>query len=356
MTAPRVIFTHCVADELNTLTGELTPTLSIVIYPEQAGELLLPKVLPIHGEYRLIPHASGEENKTIDTVADIWRQMLSYGADRRSSVINLGGGMTSDIGGFAAACYMRSIPYINVPTTLLGAVDAACGGKTGVNLAGVKNIVGAFRMPYATVIYPGFLQTLPSEQILSGWGEILKHALLISPESIHGYLSLDPMQLSQTEWMHVIRESVQFKNSVVEADPHERGLRKILNLGHTAGHAFEAFFSDNRHADVVPVSHGHAVATGMVTALVLSHMIYGFDSVLLHQFADTVRRLYPPLPVKCSHYQQLLSLMHHDKKNRGCKEINFVLLKAPGTAVPVCAVDDIAVGTALDITRDLLCL
>lgn len=345
------IFTHNAAEALRGVISRLSPTRCLLVYPAEAGQKLLQTLNApdICRQAIHLPHPEGENNKTIATVTQIWQRMLTAGADRQSVIINLGGGLTTDLGGFAAACYMRSIRYVNVPTTLLGAVDAACGGKTGVNIDGVKNIAGAFHMPAATIISPQFLATLPSGQILSGWAEMLKHALLTSPEAISRYLATDPLALDGTEWLPLIQESVNFKRSVADADPHEGGLRRILNLGHTAGHALESLC--NGHGK--PVTHGHAVALGTVTALVLSHLHAGFDSQLLHLFARTIRALYPPVHFTCADYPALLSLMHHDKKNRGSGHINFVLLAAPGAPIESTPLDDETIRTALDITRDL---
>lgn len=347
-----VIFTCNAAEALRGVISRLSPTLCLLVYPDNAGQQLLHTLdaPDICRQAVHLAHPEGESNKTIAPVTRMWQQMLTASADRQSLIINIGGGITTDLGGFAAACYMRSIRYVNVPTTLLGAVDAACGGKTGVNIGGVKNIAGAFHIPAATIISPQFLTTLPAAQILSGWAEMLKHALLISPEAISRYLAIAPLTLDSAEWLPLIQESVDYKRSVADADPHEKGLRRILNLGHTAGHAIEALLNDRGK----PTTHGHAVATGTVTALVLSHLHAGFDSKLLHRFARTIRELYPPIHITCADYPALLALMHHDKKNRGSGSINFVLLSAPGSPIESTPIDDESVKTALDITRDLL--
>lgn len=347
-----ILFTDNAGASLRKTLGELAPSRTILLYPGLSAELLINSMgaPDITDRAIHIAHPVGEEHKTIATATGIWQQMLEAGADRKSVIVNLGGGLTSDLGGFVASCYMRGIRYVNLPTTLLGAVDAACGGKTGVNLNGVKNIIGAFQLPAATIISPQFLHTLPPSQILSGWAEMLKHALLIGPEALHTHLGADPLSLSDREWLPLIKQSVEFKHSVTEADPCESGLRRILNLGHTAGHAIEAL-SQSRGK---PVTHGHAVAIGTVTALVLSRMLEGFDSDVLYKFAAAVRTLYPTPEITCEDYPALLSLMHHDKKNRGGQYVWFTLLKSPGHPVEAHPTDDDSIRTALDITRDLL--
>ncbi|MCM1005897.1 MAG: 3-dehydroquinate synthase [Prevotella sp.] len=347
-----VVFTYNAAAGLREIFDELSPSGCFMIIPENCVGLLTKALndADIISKCTLIPHPEGEENKTIESASRIWNEMLASGANRKSAVINLGGGMTTDLGGFVAACYMRGVEYINIPTTLLGAVDAACGGKTGVNLAGVKNIVGAFRLPYATIISPQFLGSLPHKQILSGWAEMLKHSLLIGPDTFAEYININPFSLDEKKWLPLIEESVNFKLKIVAADPKEAGLRRILNSGHTFGHALEAYFNETN----TPLTHGHAVAIGTVTTLVLSNILFDFPSNQLQLFAEKIRELYPSVHFDCSQYPKLLELMHHDKKNPNPGAICFTLLKQPGEPVEAVSVPDNEILTALDITRDLL--
>lgn len=347
-----IIFTNSIAELLRKFITELQPTRCVLIFPEGMAQTLIDG----HGLKQMtegwlcLSHPQGEANKNIQTACCIWQSMLEAGVDRKSLVINLGGGLTTDLGGFVAACYMRGIRYINIPTTLLAMVDASSGGKTGVNLDDVKNVVGAFSMPAATIISPEFLKTLPREQILSGWAEMLKHSVLTGAKKLYEYLETDPLTLSPDKWLPLIEESVRFKKGVTDADPKEGGLRRILNLGHTAGHAFEAYFNAHGHY----LSHGHAVAVGTITALVLSSLQLKTDTTLLYNFAKTVRRLYPSIPLKCEDYPDLLALMHHDKKNQGADTVNFVLIDPSGKPVQSHPTNDESIRTALDITRDLL--
>lgn len=346
-----IIFTSDAGQSLRGLLEARPHAGLFILYAEGIGEKLLGSlnVPDIIDSAVLIPVPQGEEHKSLATAEGIWQQMLDNGAMRNSLIVNIGGGMTTDLGGFAAACYMRSVPYINIPTTLLADVDASTGGKTGVNFGGVKNIIGAFHAPEATIISPQFLGTLPEEEILSGWAEMLKHALLTDGKTLASYLQTDPLRLHGEAWLPLIRESVAFKRGVTHADPRESGLRKCLNLGHTVGHAVEAIF-----APVYGLRHGHAVAFGLVTALVLSRLRLDFPSAQLHQFASAVKELYPVVPLNCDQYEKVLALMHHDKKNRGDGLIHFVLLQAPGTPELNVPASDEEIKTALDITRDLL--
>lgn len=349
------IFTHDPAAELRKVLEREQPTGVFLILPQSIGPQLLTALdaPDITDRAIHIPLPQGERHKTLATAQTVWRAMLENGANRHSMVVNLGGGMTTDLGGFAAACYMRSVRYVNIPTTLLSCVDASAGGKTGVNLDGVKNIVGAFHPPVATIVSPRFLETLPERELLSGWGEMLKHALLTGEDALSRYIAADPRLLRTDGWLPLIEESVRLKSRITQADPTEKGLRRILNLGHTTGHAIEALFN-SEETKAEPVTHGHAVAFGLVTALVLSHSCHGFSSATLQRVARAVRELYPPVPLRCDHYKALLALMHCDKKNQVSDTVSFVTLRAPGEAVQATPVEDDDICNALDITRDLL--
>ncbi|MCM1319300.1 MAG: 3-dehydroquinate synthase [Muribaculaceae bacterium] len=353
-----IVFKIDIREELSRILDELAPSQCVLIYPENNGHKLLPNILGIEQLSCAIhlPHPEGEQNKTIATATQLWSKMLEAGVNRKAVVINLGGGMTTDLGGFVAACYMRGVKYINIPTTLLAQVDASCGGKTGVNLDGVKNIIGAFAAPYATIISPRFFGTLPPEQSLSGWAEMLKHSLLMGKETASRYLELDPLSIPMIDMLILINESVNFKKRVTDIDPCESGYRRILNLGHTIGHALEAYYNEQgyTHGSESSLTHGHAVAYGTLAALVLSKMLLGCDANLMYRYANTIKRLYPPIPIKCDHYKKLLELMHHDKKNTDNNLVHFVLIGADDTPVEAYPVDDATIQNALDITRDLL--
>lgn len=258
----------------------------------------------------------GEENKTLDTAAALWREMVAAGVTRQWTVVNVGGGMVTDLGGFCAATFMRGVRFINVPTTLLGAVDAAVGGKTGIDLDGLKNMVGVFAPADAVVFTTAFFDTLPRRELLSGYGEMIKHALLGAlPLPDGGMPTLDEL-----------RESVAVKTGIVSADPLEKGLRRALNLGHTAGHAIEELSIMRGR----PVAHGYAVAWGLVVALVLSRLKQNFDASTANAVIARLRELYGPMPAGCRDFARLVELMGHDKKNREAGDVRFSLLTAPG--------------------------
>ncbi len=343
----KLIFTLDASEALEAVLNKLNPPQVFYILPEASSALIL-KNIPGVAPSLLINDA--EPAKTLRGAESIWASMLDASLTRNALAVNIGGGVTTDIGGFAAACYMRGIRYVNIPTTLLAMVDASAGGKTGVNFNGVKNIIGAFKSPETTIISPAFLSTLPHTQLLSGYGEMLKHGLLQGEPCLNRKLAFSPFSAWQADWQECIRESVLFKDKIVSADPYEQGARRALNLGHTAGHAFESLGLGRGEQ----VTHGAAVAQGLVTALVLSVMKAGFSSLTMQSVAAHIKSLYSPLHYSCKDYDRLLALMHHDKKNRDANHISFTLLRAPGC--PACGMetDKEEVKTALDITCDLL--
>lgn len=350
-----LIFTDKPAAVLSESLRSLNPSGVFVVMPDTLRTTLLPAVSEALTPYapHLITITDDEEHKTLESVEAIWEKMLSLGATRRSLIVNIGGGITTDMGGYAAACYMRGIRYINIPTTLLAMVDASTGGKTGVNLRGTKNIIGAFHKPEATIICPGFLSTLPREQLLSGYGEMLKHALLKDRDTLALFLTRHPEEIAAEEWMELIRDSVGVKERIVALDPEEKGLRRVLNLGHTAGHALEALSHEPGRAGG-RLTHGHAVAVGLVTALVLSHTACGFPSAMLHTVGRCIRELYPAIHFDCSDYERLIELMSHDKKNPDPTAITFSLLEDVGRPVEAVRIAPDEIKNAFDITRDIL--
>lgn len=293
---------------------------------------------------------AGDEAKNIDTLSYVWERLTEGGANRGSLVVNLGGGVVTDLGGFAAATFKRGVKFINVPTTLLGAVDAAVGGKTGINFKGLKNEIGAFREASHVVISPEFYGTLPKDELVSGYAEVIKHALLNSRGALQKVLSFDLLNARPAEMLEILRESVEVKQRIVAADPQEQGLRKALNLGHTAAHAFEALAMEcGNH-----LAHGVAVAHGLVVDLVLSHLQFGFPTDLLHKTTAFIKEYYPRPRLECKDYPRLIEFMRHDKKNRSADAINFTLLSEPGDVRLDCVASEEQIKTALDIMRDYL--
>lgn len=289
-----------------------------------------------------------ESEKNIATVQRIWSELLAAGATRHDTLVAIGGGATLDTVGFAAATYKRGMPWIAVPTTLLAMVDAGTGGKTAINVDGIKNAVGAFHQPKEVRIDVSYLRTLPYEQWLSGAGEMIKHGLLDSKEHLGEVMKMlnhledldDQGNLGDLEAL--IHRSRAVKMRVVEQDPTERGLRKVLNLGHTISHALEALSQRPPKSPCIGgpeenngLPHGYAVVYGLIAELYLSHILLGLDKVVVAQISHLIPEYYPRPNVSCKQYERLLSLMTNDKKNDGhdTAGIRFVLLHAIGEPV-----------------------
>lgn len=274
----------------------------------------------------LIEIESGEENKNLDVCLQIWSTLSELGADRKSLFINLGGGVIGDMGGFIASTFKRGIDFINIPTTLLAQVDASVGGKVGIDLNHLKNEIGVFNNPKAVFVNSNFLSSLDKRQLLSGFAEIIKHALIADAEYWKKVVKVNLKDLEALD--KLIETSVKIKNKVVTQDPHEYGIRKSLNFGHTIGHAIEAYSLEE--ADGGPLLHGEAVAIGMICEAYLSHRLCGFSKGQLEEVTDFILNKFPDLTIDHMDQQHLIELMGHDKKNeKGL--INFSLLSEIGT-------------------------
>ena len=276
---------------------------------------------------QMITIGDTDENKTLDSLAYVWKALQEGGATRHSLLVNLGGGMVTDLGGFAASTFKRGLAYINIPTTLLSQVDASVGGKTGINFGGLKNEIGVFNQAASVILSPEFLHSLDHENLLSGYAEMLKHGLLSGTESWAELLrfELDNGQQTGAPYYNrlgaLVAKSVAVKERIVEADPTEKGLRKALNLGHTAGHAIESLaMQDGR-----TVLHGYAVAWGLICELYLSVVKCNFPKDKFRQTVQFIRQNYCNFAFDCKQYERLYEFMQHDKKNEG-GIINFTLL------------------------------
>lgn len=324
-------------DKLFVLTDEHThklcfPVIETAPSVKKAGQIVI---------------AANDANKTLENLAQIWQHLTENGATRHSLLINLGGGMITDIGGFAAATFKRGIKYINIPTTLLGAVDAAVGGKTGINFGGYKNEIGAFYPAEYVIIAPDFFSTLNTRDILSGYAEMIKHALIHSQPDWEALLAQFAENINH-EWLNdMVYRSVSIKQRIVEKDPFEKDVRKALNLGHTVGHAFESFALENGK----PQLHGYAVAYGLMAELYLSHRLCGFPKEKLQKTVRFIHQNYGALPISCDNYEQLYETMKHDKKNEG-DIINFTLLSDIGNVKIDETADKNLVFESLDFYRD----
>ena len=260
-------------------------------------------------------------HKTLESLAHVWTELGNGGGSRKSLLINLGGGMVTDLGGFAASTFKRGIKYINIPTTLLSMVDAAVGGKTGINFNGLKNEVGVFNPASCVLLDTHFLKTLDYANICSGYAEMLKHGLISTPEHWSELLRFDLNQVDYARLQELVAHSVKIKERIVTEDPLEHGIRKALNLGHTVGHAFESLaLAENR-----PVLHGYAVAWGCICELYLSAVKTGFPTDKLRQTIQYIKEYYGQFTITCKQYDTLYEFMKHDKKNSS-GIINFTLL------------------------------
>ena len=268
---------------------------------------------------------SGDENKNLNSLTEVWHYLSDNGATRHSLLINLGGGMITDMGGFAAATFKRGMDFINIPTTLLSAIDAATGGKTGINYLGFKNEIGVFAPAKAVLIDSRFFQTLDIQNLLSGFSEMVKHALISDADLFTKTLSFDFDHIDYKKLLSLTKNNLEIKAKIVDEDPNEHGIRKALNFGHTFGHAFETL-SYQTHE---PMLHGYAVMWGLVCELYLSYKQLHLAQETLMSVLYFAKENYGVFPFSCKQYEALFELMKHDKKNEA-KEINFTFLTAIG--------------------------
>lgn len=295
------------------------------------------KELRSEGVKELVLRTS-EQTKSLETVQVIWDFLFAQEMTRKGLLIAVGGGVLTDLAGFAAATYKRGIDYINIPTTLLSMVDASSGGKTGVNYHGLKNSIGAFYPPVETLIWPGWLKTLPAEQFLSGFAEMLKTGLVKKREGEkealwEALLAYDLERMPLDSLAPLIEECVGVKEEIVAADPKESGLRKVLNFGHTFGHALEQLQMVNGKWSNGKWLHGYAVLYGMIAELYLSVVKLGCPKEPLQQLTQLMLHYYGRPQCKCSDREALISLMQQDKKNERAAEINCTLLRSIGQPV-----------------------
>lgn len=300
-----------------------------VLVDENTHNCCLPVFMShIEGEYdfEIIEIEAGEIHKNIATCTQVWEVLSELDADRKSAMINLGGGVVTDLGGFVASCFKRGIDFINIPTTLLSMVDASVGGKTGVDLGPLKNQVGVINQPQMVLVATEFLKTLDQRQLQSGFAEMLKHGLISDAsywdtlKDITGFENMDKL----------IYTSVSIKNEVVQIDPTEQHLRKTLNYGHTLGHAIESYFLESEEHDLL--LHGEAIAIGMILEGFLSYKLTGLTKNELEDIKKTFLTRYPKTSFTKKDIDIILTLLKFDKKNSH-GNINFVLLKSIGKTV-----------------------
>ncbi len=312
----------------NILTRGTPYSKVMILVDENTKQDCLPKFLEQvdYKDFEVIEIKSGEEHKTIETCVKIWQAMGKCGADRKSALFNLGGGVIGDMGGFCAGTFKRGIDFYQIPTTLLSQVDASVGGKLGIDFEGIKNNVGLFLDPKAVYIYPPFLKSLPERELRSGFAEIIKHALIAD------YGMWEQMQaikkLKQVNWRALIPPSLRIKQRIVEQDPYEKGIRKILNFGHTIGHAVESY----SHSSQLPLRHGEAIAVGMICEAYLSNKTFVLPRVAVRRITAFILHHFDKYPFPKDAVEDMIYIMKQDKKNVG-GSINFSLLKEEGVAV-----------------------
>lgn len=298
-----------------------------VLCDENTEQLCLNKILDVLPEHWLIRTQSGEEHKNITTCGRIWHALTEGHFDRNALLINLGGGVIGDMGGFAASTYKRGIDFINIPTTLLAQVDASVGGKLGIDFNGLKNHIGLFREPEHVFIDPSFLETLSERELRSGYAEVLKHGL-ITDANYWNTCKSGPT--ATVDWLEVVERSVRIKRKVVQEDPLESGLRKILNFGHTIGHAVETAYlhSDNR------LLHGEAIAIGMIAESYLSNKFTGLGDSSLKEITEAFIAIYGRVSIDKQLFERIVELTSQDKKNAG-NTVHCSLL----TSIGNCTID-----------------
>ena len=320
----------------------------LILVDRNTNDHCLPVIqaaIPDIVDYDIIEVDPGEENKNIDFCIGVWKTMLDFGADRKALMMNLGGGVVTDMGGFAASTYKRGIDFLNVPTTLLSQVDASVGGKTGIDLDNVKNIIGTFSQPKAVFISNKFLETLDDRQILSGFAEVIKHGLIKDKDLFIRCKAVNLPEIPEG----LVYDSVVIKNSVITEDPTEKGIRKVLNFGHTIVHAIEGYSLVN---DVNPLLHGEAIAIGMVCEAYLSYKCNNLEKSELDEIVSYLQSIYPSYQLNSAIYPELLDLMKNDKKNEGNK-LGFALLRSIGDCDFNKFVEEDAIVESLDFYQTL---
>tara|TARA_R110001632_G_scaffold45215_10_gene114891 strand:+ start:3132 stop:4190 length:1059 start_codon:yes stop_codon:yes gene_type:complete len=308
-------------EELNALLAKKDYSSIFILVDENSFECCYPKFIPLletDKRIEVIEIESGEINKNLETCSGVWNAMTELEADRKSLLITLGGGVITDLGGFVASTYKRGIDFVNIPTTLLSMVDASVGGKTGVDLGVLKNQIGLFVNPEIVIIDEEYLSTLSERETRSGIAEIIKYGFTYDTKVLRDLKSFNQLKLSE-----LIHRSIEIKNEVVLQDPKEKGVRKILNFGHTLGHAIESYFLESE--DKENLTHGEAIAIGMVCESYVSSKVLEFPEEKVMEVKNIINSLYKKVVIEASDYPGILDLLKHDKKNVN-GQVNFVLL------------------------------
>jgi 3-dehydroquinate synthase len=322
-----IVFSQRIEAELQKIVQKYPDRKAFLLTDQTASGFCLPLIQPVVDEFSIkcVTISSGEENKNIQSVIQVWDFLSNHGADRKSLLINIGGGMLTDLGGFAASTFKRGLDFVNIPTTLLAQVDASLGGKTGFNFNGLKNEIGVFMEPNSVIINTNFLKTIDRGNFLSGYAEMLKHGLIKSHEHWDELLAFDMENINYEVLQEIIAHSVSIKEWHVLNDLREQNIRKALNFGHTIGHAFESYAMKTGR----PILHGFAVVYGMIAELYLSAKQCGLAIEELNSISAWLIDKYGKFEIQESDFEALYQLMTHDKKNEG-KRINFTLIPEIG--------------------------
>lgn len=310
--------------KLNKFISNYKPSTIFILVDENTNENCLPIVLQeleANLQIEIIEIEAGEENKNLDTCVGVWNALTELGADRKSLLINLGGGIITDLGGFVASAFKRGISFINIPTTLLSMVDASVGGKTGVDLGVLKNQIGLFSDPKMVLIDPRYLETVTQRELRSGLAEIIKYGLTYDIKLWNEIINFKDFNIN--DLTSLIHRSIEIKNEVVTEDPKEAGIRKVLNFGHTLGHAIESYFLESVEKE--NLTHGEAIAVGMITESYISESLLKFPSEELEIIKKSILNIYGKVQIDTADYEAIMELLIHDKKNVG-GQVNFVLL------------------------------
>jgi 3-dehydroquinate synthase len=325
----QIFFNETGYEKINLFISENNYSSIFILVDEHTNEYCLPKFLPnlaTEISIEIIEIEAGEEIKNITTCVEIWSILSELGADRKSLIINLGGGVITDIGGFIASTFKRGIDFINVPTTLLGMVDASIGGKNGVDLGNLKNQIGVINVPKMLLISTDFLETLSQREMRSGLAEMLKHGLIYDKNYWDQFLDLS--QIDFADFDALIYRSIEIKNEIVKQDPTENGIRKALNFGHTLGHAIESHFLESE----TPLLHGEAIAIGMILESYLSKEKGLLSNEEYHQIKYIISNIYEPHNFTDEDIISIQNLLIHDKKNEYGK-VQFALINGIGKII-----------------------
>lgn len=302
-----------------------------IIADTNTSQLCLPNFLARLAtdiEIEIIEIEAGEINKTIETCTQVWHALTELGADRKSIIVNLGGGMVTDLGGFVASTFKRGVDFINIPTSLLAMVDASVGGKTGIDLGTLKNQIGIITNPVAVVTDTDFLETLPAAEMRSGLAEMLKHGLILDKDYWIKFSDLS--SLTTDDLLSLIHQSIQIKKSIVEQDPYEQNIRKLLNFGHTLGHAIESYFLDSEGKNIL--LHGEAIAIGMILEANISSQKGLLGQQEYDEIKHTILSIFDKIHFSKTDAEEIIKLLVHDKKNT-FGAVQFVLLEGIGKAI-----------------------